>query len=97
MDTASWFSRGPPIVDLVEVTTYIVEGPSGSGGLLVEQAEAFYEGYRRRRRLSVAEIDAFPRAHFYHQFYHLASSLERGDYGFIDRMTARAAPPSLLS
>lgn len=82
---------GPPIVDLVEVTTYIVQGPSGSGPLLVEQAQAFYEGYRRRRRLSAEELKMFPKAHFYHQLFYLANALERGDYAFIDRMNTRLA------
>ncbi len=82
---------GPPIIDLVEVTTYLTLGPSGSGSLREEQAQAFYDGYRKQRRLTAEELDAFPEAHLFHQVYHLANALGRGDYGFIDRMAARLA------
>ena len=80
---------GPPVVDLVEVTTYLTLGPSGSGPLVTEWTQAFYEGYRRRRLLLAEELAAFPKAHFFHQLFHLANALERGDYGFIERMEAR--------
>ncbi len=82
---------GPPIVDLVEVTTYLVLGPSGSGLLLEEHANAFYEGYCSMRKLNSAEMEAFSGAHVFHQLSHLANALEREDYDFIDRMSARLA------
>lgn len=82
---------GPPVVDLVEVTTYLVAGPSGSGPLLLEHARAFYEGYRSRRQLTAEELAAFTPEHLYHQLYHLANALERDDYDFIDRMKTRLA------
>jgi Ser/Thr protein kinase RdoA (MazF antagonist) len=80
---------GPAVVDLVEVTTYLCRGPSASGPLQADAARAFYEGYAEHRRLTADEIDLFPQAHFYHQFYYLANSLGRGDYDFIRRMQAR--------
>lgn len=80
---------GPAIIDLVEVTTYLVKGPSASGPLMKDQAKEFYDGYKTQRRLSSEEIALFHRAHFYHQLYYLANSLGRGDYDFIRRMEAR--------
>jgi hypothetical protein len=34
---------------------------------------------------------AFSDAHFFHQFFYLANSLQRADFGYIDRMEARLA------
>ena len=80
---------GPPVVDLVEVTTYLCRGPGASGSLLEDAAKAFYKGYRAYRQLNATEISAFGSAHTYHQLYYLANSLGRKDFDFIRRMSAR--------
>lgn len=80
---------GQPIVDLVEVTTYLVAGPSASGPLRPAQAEAFYAGYRESRVLTDDELAHFAAAHFFHQLVHLENALGRGDHDFIRRMAAR--------
>ena len=80
---------GPPIVDLVEVTTYLRRSEPGS---LHEGAAAeFYRGYREHRSLTPSELESIEQAHLYHQLYYLADSLTRGDFGFVDRMSARMA------
>ena len=77
---------GPPVIDLVETTTYyLVHGPSGSGALRAQDARAFYTGYRERRHLSADEIASFQAAHMYHQLYYLADSLGREDFCFVRR------------
>ena len=80
---------GPAVIDLVEVTTYLCTGPSGSGPLREDAAIHFYRGYRTHRELDAAEVAAFSEAHLYHQLYYLADSLSRGDFGFVDRMSSR--------
>jgi len=79
----------PAVMDLVEVTTKLCEGPSASGPLNTEATYSFYRGYRKHRTLSVVEIDSFPDAHLFHQLYFLADSLEGGDIDYIRRMGAR--------
>ena len=81
----------PAVMDLVEVTTKLCLGPSASGPLQTEAARAFYAGYRDHRLLSLEEVMAFSDAHFFHQFFYLANSLQRADFGYIDRMEARLA------
>lgn len=80
---------GPPVVDLVEVTTYLCQGPSASGPLMEDAARAFYCGYREHRTMGAIEIGLLERAHLFHQLYYLENSLTRGDYDFIHRMSAR--------
>jgi Ser/Thr protein kinase RdoA (MazF antagonist) len=80
---------GPPVIDLVEVTTYLCQGPSSFGPLMEDAARAFYRGHSANRRLSPEEAELFPRAHFFHQLYYLENSLGRGDYDFVRRMSAR--------
>ena len=81
----------PAVMDLVEVTTNLCAGPSGSGPLDEEAAEAFYRGYRMNRVLAPEEVESLPDAHLFHQVYFLADSLERGDFDFLSRMGARLA------
>ncbi|MBT4498860.1 MAG: phosphotransferase [Gemmatimonadetes bacterium] len=82
---------GPAVMDLVEVTTKLCLGPSASGPLQTEATMAFYAGYREHRLLSSEEVMTFSDAHFFHQFFYLVNSLQREDFGFIDRMEARLA------
>jgi len=82
---------GPPVMDLVEVTTYLCQGPSASGNLQKDAAIQFYQGYAKHRKLYSSEVAVFPQAHLYHQLYYLANSLQRDDFSFIDRMSARLA------
>lgn len=79
----------PAVMDLVEVTTKLCEGPSGSGLPNEEASYSFYGGYGTQRTLTVAEIASFPDAHLFHQIYFLADSLQRGDVDYIRRMDAR--------
>ena len=81
----------PAVMDLVEVTTKLCMGPSGSGPLSQEATYAFYEGYGTVRILSGFEIESLPEVHLFHQLYFLANSLERGDFDFISRMGVRLA------
>jgi Ser/Thr protein kinase RdoA (MazF antagonist) len=80
---------GPAVMDLVEVTTKLCQGPSGSGPLMEDSARAFYGGYVSLRPLSKDETTVFEDAHFFHQFYYLSDSLIRQDFDFINRMDAR--------
>lgn len=80
---------GPPVMDLVEVTTYLCRGPSASGDLQEDAAIQFYQGYAKHRKLDTSEVVAFPQAHLYHQLCYLANSLGRNDFDFIARMAAR--------
>ena len=80
---------GPVAMDLVEVTTQLCMGPSGSGPLHERSAKLFYRGYRRHRHLTPEELAALADAHILHQLYFLADALERGDLAFVDRMSRR--------
>ena len=81
----------PAVMDLVEVTTKLCGGPSASGPLNEEGAQAFYRGYRVHRTLTPKEVGSFPEAHLFHQLYFLADAIRRDDFDYTNRMDARLA------
>ena len=71
---------GPPVVDLVEITTYLTDTGSGAAELDEAGARSFFAGYAQERRLTPEELDAFPAAHRYHQLWCLALHLKDGQF-----------------